>query len=436
MKASKDMIFHYKNDSAQNILHAEGVALPDLAERFGTPLYVYASSGFEEAFLAFAQALKDVPSLLCYSLKANFNLAVVKQFASLGAGADVVSAGELQRALQAGVSPQKIVFSGVGKSEEDLSLALEAGILQINLESESEMDLLERLASKKGKVAPAALRVNPDIDAASHSKISTGRAEDKFGIPSAEIPALYKRLMESAHLEPQGLAVHIGSQITSRQPFEKAFSSLSDLARALMREGLRVPRLDLGGGLGVLRSGDSEADSENPLRLEDYAALIAKTSQALQCPILLEPGRALTAQSGLLLTSLLHEKRLPTGERLLIVDAAMNDFLRPALYGAHHDVLPVLQSSAPEEASRIAGPVCESGDRLQGAHSLPPLQRGALLAIMEAGAYGAVMASSYNGRPLIGEVMVKGNNAALVRPRLSYEEILSLDRLPPWMEAE
>ncbi len=421
--------FHYR--AAR--LHIEDVPVARIAESLGTPFYVYSQRALQDNLQALAAAFAD-PPLICYSVKANDNLAVIAALARAGAGADVVSEGELRRALAAGVARSKIIFSGAGKSPRELTFALESRICQINAESEDELDRIARTAEAMGRTAPVALRVNPDVDAQSHEKISTGRAGDKFGIALSAAPQVYARAARRKSLRLTGLAVHIGSQIESLAPFRAAFARLAGLARQLREQNLPVERLDLGGGLGIGRSRPGQSAPGLPVALADYARLITELFAPLGCRIILEPGRVIAGPAGLLAASVLYEKQVPE-RRFLILDAAMNDLIRPALYDAPHPVIPVAQPKpgAPIQPYDVVGPVCESGDLLARACPLPPMTPGALLAILDAGAYGAVLASSYNSRPKIPEVLVQGGQMALIRPRQTYAEMLARDVIPAWL---
>ena len=418
--------FAYREENGRRVLHAEDVSLPAIASRFGTPTYCYAESVLGARYRALAAAAPRVR--IHYSIKANDARAVIRTFAVLGAGADVVSGGELARALAAGMAPARLVFAGVGKTRAEMARALAAGIAQFNVESPAELALLDEVARARGAPAPVALRVNPDVDAGSHDKISTGRRGDKFGIDAREAPALYARAAAMGGIEPVGLAMHIGSQIGRLAPFEAACERIVALAERLRADGLPVARVDLGGGLGV------RYRDETPPDAAAYGALAERVRDRLGADVLIEPGRWLVAPAGLLLTRVLVVKRAG-GRPVAIVDAAMNDLLRPALYGAWHAIEPVVApppGQAPVETD-VAGPVCESGDVLGRARRLPPLAAGDLLAVRDAGAYGAVMASTYNGRPLPAEVMVRGDAVAAIRPRQDEAALLARDRLPPWL---
>ena len=409
-------------------LHAEEVSLADIAAAVGTPFYCYSTATLERHYRVFAAAFADLPATVCYSLKANSNLAVVRTLAALGAGADVVSGGELQRALAAGVPADRIVFSGVGKTGDEMTLGLDAGILQFNVESVTELEALGELATARRTRAPVALRINPDVDARTHGKITTGTRHSKFGIPIARAAAAADRAAALPGIALVGLAVHIGSQMTDLAPFEAAFGRMADLARALRADGHAIERLDLGGGLGI-RYAD-----ETPPELDAYAAVVKRAAAGLGCRLLLEPGRVLVGNAGVLVTRVLDVKE--AGERtFVVVDAAMNDLLRPALYDAQHAIEPVV--APPRGTARapvdVVGPVCESADVFAKDRPLPPVATGDLLAIRTAGAYGAVMSSSYNARPLTPEVLVKASAFAVVRRRPTFDETVAAECLPDWL---
>ncbi|MBI1208231.1 MAG: diaminopimelate decarboxylase [Azospirillum sp.] len=409
-------------------LHAEAVALAAIAEAVGTPCYVYARAALEVGYRAFAEAFADDDVGLCYALKANGNLAVIRTLARLGAGADVVSEGELRRALAAGIPPDRIVFSGVGKTRAEMAAALDAGIHQLNVESLPELEALSEVASGRGQTAAIAIRVNPDVDARTHAKISTGRKENKFGIDIDHAPAAFARAAALPGLRPVGVALHIGSQLTQLAPFRAAFERVVPLVEALRAAGIAIDRLDLGGGLGI------RYRDETVPPIADYAAMVRDAVGGLGCKVTLEPGRVLVGNAGLLLARVIYRKE-GAHRRFLILDAAMNDLIRPSLYEAHHGIIPVRESAPGTRTAPIdvVGPVCESGDTFALQRLLPPLDAGDLVAIQSAGAYGAVMASSYNGRPLVPEVLVDGDRFAVVRPRPTIEEMLAQDRLPPWL---
>ncbi|MEE8279515.1 MAG: diaminopimelate decarboxylase [Alphaproteobacteria bacterium] len=417
--------FAYRNGE----LCAEEVPLARVAVEVGTPLYCYSTAAIVDHYRAFAEAFAGQPATICYALKANSNLAVVRTLAELGAGADVLSEGELKRALAAGVAPQRIVFSGVGKSRDELALALETGVLQINLESEPELEALSKIAAAKGVRAPVAIRVNPDVDAATHRKITTGRKENKFGIDLERARAVYAHAASLPGMNIVGVATHIGSQITELAPFRDAFALLAKLVEDLRADGHDIRRLDLGGGLGI------RYENEAPPPPREYAAMVRDVTGALGCEIVLEPGRALVGNAGVLLTSVLYLKK-GASRTFVIVDAAMNDLMRPSIYDAYHAITPV---SAPEAGAEqtvvdVVGPVCETSDIFAKDRPLSVVQSGDLLAIRSAGAYGAVMASGYNSRPLVAEVLVKGGRFAVIRPRQSIDDVLGGERMPDWLE--
>jgi len=411
------------------VLHAESVNLLDLAATIGTPFYCYSVATIERHYQVFTHAFADVSALVCYAMKANSNQAVIKTLAQLGAGADVVSEGELKRARAAGMPPHKIMFSGVGKTARELALAVEEGILCINVESEPELELLSSIAQAKGRTAHVSLRVNPDIDARTHAKIATGRAENKFGIPISRARDVYARAAKLPGLRATGVDMHIGSQITDLAPFDDAFALLSEFVRTLRHDGHAISHLDLGGGLGI----PYREDNEPPPHPDAYAALVKRATRDLGCTLIFEPGRLILGNAGILVTRVLYLKGGET-KTFVIVDAAMNDLIRPTLYEAHHDIR--LVRAADPDARRIiadvVGPVCESGDFLALDRDLPEPRPGDLLAIMSAGAYGAVQAGTYNTRPLVPEVLVREGEWALVRPRLEAETLIGFDRMAPW----
>ena len=411
------------------VLHAEAVDLADLAAAVGTPFYCYSTATIERHYQVFTHAFADVSALVCYAMKANSNQAVIKTLARLGAGADVVSEGELKRARAAGIPPQKIMFSGVGKSARELALAVDEGILCVNVESEPELELLSSIAHAKGRIAHVSLRVNPDIDARTHAKIATGKSENKFGIPISHARAVYARAAELPGLRATGVDMHIGSQITDLAPFDDAFALLSEFVRALRADGHTISHLDLGGGLGI----PYREDNEPPPHPDAYAAMVKRATRDLGCTLIFEPGRLIVGNAGILVTRVLYLKRGET-KSFVIVDAGMNDLIRPTLYEAHHDVRPVREPAAHRRriVADVVGPVCESGDFLALDRDMPEPRPGDLLAIMSAGAYGAVQAGTYNTRPLVPEVLVRQGEWALVRPRLEAEALIGLDRLPPW----
>lgn len=422
--------FHYRDGR----LCGEGVSVDDIVARVGTPVYVYSTATIERHYRVFRAAVDDLDPLICYAVKANANIAVIRTLARLGAGADVVSGGELQSALAAGVAPERIVFSGVGKSRDEMAAALKAGVFQLNVESETELEALAEVAASLGRIAPAALRVNPDVDAGTHVKITTGRRENKFGIDWTTAPTLFARAAVMPSLSLHGVAVHIGSQLADLEPFRQAFQRMRDLVVMLRADGHAVRTLDLGGGLGI-PYGDEASPMPSPA---EYAGVVRHAVADLDCRLILEPGRLLVGNAGVLVTRVLYVKPGAT-RTFVIVDAAMNDLLRPALYNARHVVVPVRESSATDRKADtvdVVGPICESGDCLAAGVALPPLAPGDLLAIRTAGAYGAAMASTYNLRPLVAEVMVHGDDLAVVAERGTIESILDRQRLPAWLDDE
>ena len=414
----------------QGILHAEDVPLPQIAAEVGTPFYCYSTATLERHYNVFSGAFGDIPSLVCYAMKANSNQSVLTTLARLGCGADVVSGGELKRALAAGVPPEKIMFSGVGKTDEEMDAALEAGILCFNVESVPELHALSARAAALGKTAPVSFRINPDVDAKTHAKISTGKKEDKFGVPWEQAEEIYALAATLPGIAVTGIDMHIGSQITELEPFDHAFSRLEGLVRRLRAEGHAIHHVDLGGGLGIPYRGDNEP----PPGPDAYADIVKRHVRALDCQVIFEPGRLIVGNAGILVGSVIYRKEMPH-KTFLIADTGMNDLIRPTLYDAWHDIRAVVEPAADAQWSScdVVGPVCESGDFMAHDRNLPPLQRGDLFAIYSAGAYGAVQAGTYNSRPLVPEVLVKGNQYAVIRPRLDAEAILSLDTLADWL---
>ena len=412
-------------------LHAEDIAIAEIAQAVGTPFYCYSTATLERHFSVLDQSLADAgleDRLICYSVKANSNIAVIATLAKLGAGADIVSQGEMVRALKAGIEPSKIVFSGVGKTADEMHAALEAGILQFNVESLSEIDMLAEVAKGMGKRAQVALRVNPDIDAGTHEKISTGKAENKFGIAWEDAEAGFAHVQTLDGVEARGIDIHIGSQITDTEPFRLAFEKVAGLLARLREKGHVIDRLDLGGGLGVPYA----RDNEPPLDPTVYANLIADILGDKGCTIMLEPGRLIAANAGVLVTSVIRAKQ-GRAKNFMIVDAAMTELMRPTLYGAYHDIKPVKEMETDALVWDVVGPVCESGDFLGQDRSLPVPDEGDLLAVFAAGAYGAVLGSSYNTRPAAPEVLVSGHRFAVVRARPDYEAMLERESLPDWV---
>ncbi len=418
--------FLYRNGE----LHAEGVAIADIAAAVGTPFYVYSAATLERHFRLFDEALAGTEHLVCFAIKSNSNLAVLKLLGNLGAGMDVVSGGEYLRAKAAGVPGERIVFSGVGKTRAEIALALQGGIRQFNVESEPELRAISQIATALGVTAPIALRVNPDVDAKTHEKIATGKSENKFGIPIAKARAVYAEAAALPGLDVVGVDVHIGSQLTELAPFEAAFTKLRELTLALRADGHNIRRLDLGGGLGIPYTRTNEA----PPLPTDYGAMIRRVLGDLGCEIEIEPGRLISGNAGLMVASVIWLKE-GEGRNFVILDAAMNDLVRPSMYGAHHDIIAVTEP-APGTAAQpydVVGPVCETGDTFARGRDLTPLAAGDLVAFRSAGAYGAVMSSEYNSRPLIPEVLVSGDHFAVIRARPSYEEILARDSIPEWL---
>ena len=418
--------FLYRNGT----LHAEDVPLTDIAATVGTPFYCYSAATLTRHYTLFTEALAPLPHLVCFSIKSLSNVAVLKLLGDLGAGMDVVSGGEYLRAKAAGVPGEKIVFSGVGKTRAEMRMALTGGIRQFNVESEPELRALSEVATALGLTAPITVRVNPDVDARTHEKIATGKKDNKFGVPIARAPQVYAEAARLPGIQVVGIDVHIGSQLVDLEPFELAYKKVADLTERLRAEGHQITRLDLGGGLGIPYT---RANDAPPLPM-DYGALIKRTLGHLDCEIEIEPGRLISGNSGVLVSQVIYVK---DGEdrKFLILDAAMNDLIRPAMYGAHHDIVPVHEAAAGIESEiyDVVGPVCETGDTFARARPLPPLNEGDLVAFRSAGAYGSVMASEYNTRPMIPEVLVKGDHFAVIRARPSYDEILNRDTIPAWL---
>ncbi|MCU0907011.1 MAG: diaminopimelate decarboxylase [Rhodobacteraceae bacterium] len=412
------------------VLHAEDVPLPSIAEAVGTPVYVYSAATLTRHYGLFDAALDWGPHLVCFAMKANSNVAVVKLLGDLGAGADVVSEGEYRRAVAAGIPGKRIVFSGVGKTRGEMRVALEGGIRQFNVESEPELVALSEVAAGMGLRAPIAIRVNPDVDAKTHEKIATGRKENKFGIPLSRAREVYALAGRLPGIEVVGVDVHIGSQLTDLAPFEAAYGLVAELTVALRADGHDIRRLDLGGGLGIPYTRSNEV----PPLPSDYGAMVKRTVGHLGCEVEIEPGRLIAGNAGVLLSRVIWVK---AGEdrTFVILDAAMNDLIRPAMYGAHHDIVPVVEPPAGVAMAPvdIVGPVCETGDTFARARPLPPVAEGDLVAFRSAGAYGAVMASEYNARPLVPEVLVRGDQFAVIRARPTYDEMIAKDSLPSWL---
>lgn len=418
--------FEYRN----GVLHAEDVPLPEIAAAVGTPFYCYSTATLTRHFNVFRHSFADLDALVCYALKANSNQAVLKTLAKLGAGADVVSEGELRRALAAGIPGSRIVFSGVGKTAREIDLALANDILCFNVESEPELEMLSARAAAVGKKAPVSVRINPDVDAKTHKKISTGKAENKFGIPMQRARAVYARAAQLPGIRITGIDMHIGSQITELQPFDDAFALLVELVGALQADGHAIDHVDLGGGLGI----PYKTDNSPPPLPDAYAAIVKKHVAKLGLKVMFEPGRLIVGNAGILVSEVIYVKE-GDAKNFLIVDAAMNDLIRPTLYDAFHDIRPVVQPAAdtPRMMADIVGPVCETGDYLGLDRDLPRLKAGDLIAVSTAGAYGAVQAGTYNTRLLVPEVLVNGDSFHVIRPRQTYEELIGLDSLPDWL---
>ncbi len=413
------------------VLHAENVPVPEIAKAVGTPFYVYSTATLERHYKVFSEAFADVDSMVCYAMKANSNQAVLATLAKLGAGIDVVSGGELRRALAAGVPASRIMFSGVGKTVAEMDFALEAGIYCFNIESEPELEVLNLRAVKAGKKAHVSFRINPDVDAGTHAKISTGKKENKFGISYERARAVYKHAATLPGIDVSGIDMHIGSQITELQPFEDAFRLLRELVEALRGDGHTISHVDIGGGLGI-----PYRDDNNPPPLPDaYAHIVKNELKSLDCKIVTEPGRLIVGNAGILVTEVIYVK--DSGDKtFVIVDGAMNDLIRPTLYEAYHGIRPVVQPAAdcPRIKADVVGPVCETGDYLALDREMAAPQPGDLIAVSSAGAYGAVQAGTYNSRLLVPEVLVKGNQFHVVRPRGTYEQLIALDSVPAWLE--
>jgi len=418
-------------DYIDGILHAENVPVPQIAKAVGTPFYCYSTATLERHYNVFSNSFGEMDTLVCYAMKANSNQAILATLARLGSGADVVSAGELQRAIQAGIPPEKIVFSGVGKKDEELDAALQAGILCFNIESVPELHALSARAVALGKTAPVSFRINPDVDAKTHAKISTGKKEDKFGVAWDQAEEIYALAATLPNIKVTGIDMHIGSQIIDLEPFDQAYSRLEGLVQRLRAQGHHIDHVDVGGGLGIpYRQGN-----EPPPSPDAYAAIVQRNVGHLGCKIIFEPGRLLAGNAGILVGEIIFQKQ--AGQKtFLIGDTAMNDLIRPTLYDAYHDVKPVIEpdNSTRWGAADLVGPVCETGDYMVHDRNMPLMERGDLYAIYAAGAYGAVQAGTYNTRPLVPEVLVHGDKFHVIRSRLSVQEIIDLDSIPAWIE--
>jgi diaminopimelate decarboxylase len=413
------------------VMHAEGVDLSALADRIGTPFYCYSTATLARHFGVFNSAFEDMPTLVCYAVKANSNQAIIKTLARLGAGMDVVSEGELRRVRQAGVPAEKITFSGIGKTLAEMAYALDERILCFNVESEPELEALSALAASRGQTARVALRVNPDVDAKTHAKITTGKAENKFGIPLSRAAAVYSRAAVLPGISVAGVDVHIGSQITSLAPFDNAFAAVAEFVKVLRADGHHIDHVDLGGGLGIPYEAGSDPAPYHP---NQYAEVVRRHFGASGCRLIFEPGRLIVGNAGILVTRVIYVKH-GESKTFIIVDAAMNDLIRPTLYEAHHEILPVSAAckDPPHIIADIVGPVCETGDFLAMDREIVEPSAGDLLSIMSAGAYGAVQASTYNSRLLVPEVLVHGDDYAVIRPRPTYEDMIAQDKMPAWL---
>ncbi len=418
--------FHYIN----GILHAENVAIPAIAKAVGTPFYCYSTATLTRHYTVFAEAFSDIDAKICYAMKANSNQAVMTTLSKLGCGADVVSEGELKRALAAGISPEKIMFSGVGKTKAEMTAALEVGIFCFNVESVPELYQLSAVATQMSKIAPVSLRINPDVDAETHAKISTGKAGDKFGIPREDAIEVYALAASLPGLKVSGIDMHIGSQIEKLEPFDKAFARLKELISLLRAEGHDINHVDVGGGLGIPYKNDNSPPPEPAA----YAQIVKKHVKELDCEVAFEPGRMIAGNAGILVGEVIYIK--PSGDKTFIIgDTAMNDLIRPTLYDAWHEIRPVEEAilSKPPIKGDLVGPVCETGDYMARNRNLPALQAGDLFAIGSAGAYGAVQAGTYNTRTLVPEVLVNGDDFHIIRPRQELEDIIAMDSLPNWL---
>lgn len=417
--------FHYKN----NHLHCESTPLENISKKIGTPFYVYSYGALKEPFESMDKAFGDLEHLICYSMKANSNAAILKTFINLGSGIDVVTGGELYRALKAGCDPQKIVFSGVGKSEGEIKEALISGILQFNVESEAELELIQKIARDLNKKAPIALRVNPDVDPKTHPYIATGLKKSKFGIPHQEALSLYQKASQMSFIEIVGIDCHIGSQLTQTSPFVEALSRVKEIVSQLKKNGIELKNCDIGGGLGITYN------QETPPRVEDYAKAVKGVVKNLNLQIILEPGRFLVGNAGALITQVLYNKQ---GEvnHFTIVDAASNDLMRPSLYDAYHEIKPIKQNEKPAMIeTNVVGPICENGDFLAKDRKIQASKSGDLLALMSAGAYGFSMSSTYNSRPRCAEVMVKGSEWFIIREREIFQDLIKGEKIPEFLKS-
>lgn len=417
-------------DYRDGALFAEDVAVSELAKAVGTPFYVYSAATIRRHFRVFSEAFTGLDALVCYAMKANSNQAVLRLLAKEGAGMDVVSGGELARALAAGVAGEKITFSGVGKTDEEIAAALDAGIFCFNVESEPELEAISRIASARGVKAPVSLRVNPDVDARTHKKISTGKAENKFGVPLSCAREVYARAAKLPGLKISGADMHIGSQLTDLEPFDEAFTLLAELVGDLRADGHEISHVDLGGGLGIPYHDGDDPESYHP---ERYAEVVRRHFAGLGCKLVFEPGRLIVGNAGVLVTRVIYVKQ-GEAKTFVIVDTGMNDLVRPTLYDAWHDIIPVDEPADRRNITAdVVGPVCETGDYLALDRKLPEVHAGELLAVLTSGAYGAVQAGTYNTRPLVPEVLVDGDRFAVIRTRPSVAELIAMDRVPDWI---
>ncbi|MDO9124337.1 MAG: diaminopimelate decarboxylase [Deltaproteobacteria bacterium] len=414
--------FEYKNGE----LHCEGVPINRIAEKVGTPFYLYSYKTLVRHFNVFNEAFKGIPHLVCYSMKANSNLALIRLFANLGGGVDVVSGGELYRALRAGADPQKIVFSGVGKKEDEIEYALKAGILMFNVESSMELRTINEVAGRMNRKAPISIRVNPDIDARTHPYITTGMKQNKFGIDILRAPMAYRLASELPNLKVMGIDCHLGSQLVEVEPFVEALKKLKGLVENLRKEGVEIRYLDLGGGLGITY------DDEEPPQPVEYASNILEEIRSFDCTLILEPGRVIVGNAGILVSKVLYTKENEE-KRFIIVDAAMNDLVRPSYYGSFHQILPVREENREEIVADVVGPVCESADFLAKGRRIPRLNPGELIAVMSAGAYGFSMATNYNSRPRVAEVLVRDDEMHVIRKREDYEDLIRGEEIPDFL---
>jgi diaminopimelate decarboxylase len=419
--------FSYRN----GVLHAEDVGIREIADRIGTPFYCYSTATLERHYKVFSEAFSDVDARICYAMKANSNQSVITTLARLGAGMDVVSGGELTRALMAGVKGRDIVYSGVGKTEAEISAAIDAGVFSVNVESRSELAMISKIAQQKGAIASVSIRINPDVDARTHAKITTGKAENKFGISYADARHFYHEAASLPGVSVSGVAMHIGSQIGELEPFEIAFRLMVRLIGQLRADGHDISHVDLGGGLGI-----PYFEDDNLPHPRAYAEMVQRVFDGIGATLVLEPGRLITGNAGILVTSVINVKHSAT-KSFLIVDAAMNDLIRPTLYEANHDLIPEREGGYLDGRSYdVVGPICETGDYLAKSRYLPELAPGDLIAILTAGAYGAVQSGTYNTRPLAAEVLVRKNDFFVIRPRQMIEELIGLDRLAPWLTGQ